>query len=196
LSAISLYPRIVQKDEVASLERVVTMEEILEVLKGFAKDKSPDLGGWIVEFFLFFFDLVGPELPTIIEETRVCGKVIRPLNSTFLALIPKAYRPSSLSDFRPIALCNLCYNIVTKIIACRIRPFLSKARFEEQLSFLKGRHILDAIGTAQECLQSIKTKKIQAVLLKLDLKKAYDCTIWDYLRLLLLQCGFGYLMFN
>jgi hypothetical protein len=41
LAAISLYPRIVQEEEVATLERVVTMEEILEVLKGFSKDKSP-----------------------------------------------------------------------------------------------------------------------------------------------------------
>jgi hypothetical protein len=30
--------------------------------------------------------------------------------------------------------------------------------------------------------------------LKLDLKKAYDCTNWDYLRLMLIQCGFGHHM--
>jgi hypothetical protein len=30
--------------------------------------------------------------------------------------------------------------------------------------------------------------------LKLDLKKYYDCTNWDYLRLMLIQCGFGHRM--
>jgi hypothetical protein len=59
------------------------------------------------------------------------------------------------------------------------------------LGFLKGRQILDAIGTARECLHSIKSKKIQAIILKLDLKKAYDCTNWYFLRLILLQSGFG-----
>jgi hypothetical protein len=59
------------------------------------------------------------------------------------------------------------------------------------LGFLKGRQILDAIGTAQECLHSIKSKKLHSIILKLDLKKAYDCTDWDYLRLILLQSGFG-----
>jgi len=62
------------------------------------------------------------------------------------------------------------------------------------LGFLKGRQILDTIGTTHECLHSIKTKKLQAVILKLDLKKDYNCMNWDYLRLLLLHCGFGYLM--
>jgi hypothetical protein len=59
------------------------------------------------------------------------------------------------------------------------------------LGFLKGRQIIDAIGTAQEVLHNIKLKKIQALILKLDLKKAFDCINWDYLRLILLQSGFG-----
>jgi hypothetical protein len=59
------------------------------------------------------------------------------------------------------------------------------------LGFLKGRQILDAIGTAHECLHSIKMKKLKALILKLDLKKAYDCINWDFLRLTLLQTGFS-----
>jgi hypothetical protein len=61
----------------------------------------------------------------------------------------------------------------------------------EQLGFLKGRQILDAVGTAHECIHSIKTKKLQALLLKLDLKKVYDCVSWDFLRLIMFQTGFS-----
>jgi hypothetical protein len=95
-----------------------------------------------------------------VEESRTRGEVIKQLNSTFIALIPKANHPNKFFDFRPIALCNLCYKIITKIIERRIHPILSRALSEEQLGFLKGRQILDAIGTAQECLHSIKDKKI------------------------------------
>jgi hypothetical protein len=144
-----------------------------------------------VEFFLSFFELVGQDLLDMVEESRIRGEVISSINSTFLALIPKVNNPTAFSDFRSIALCNLCYKIIAKVIAKRIRPILSRSLSEEQLGFLKGRQILDAIGTAQECLHSIKSKKLQAIILKLDLKKAYDCTNWDYLRLILLQCGFG-----
>jgi hypothetical protein len=59
------------------------------------------------------------------------------------------------------------------------------------LGFLKGRQILDAIGTAQECLHSIKNKNSKALILKLDLKKAFDCIDWDFLRLILAQTGFS-----
>jgi hypothetical protein len=117
--------------------------------------------------------------------------VNRSINSTFIALIPKVNGSASFGDFRPIALCNLCYKIITKIIANRIRPILSRTISKEQFGFLKGRQIIDAIGTVQECIHSIREKKLQAMILKIDLKKAYDCISWDYLRLVLLQCGFG-----
>jgi hypothetical protein len=81
----------------------------------------------------------------------------------------------TFGDYRPIALCNLCYKLIAKVIANRIKPILSRALSSEQLGFLKGRQILDAIGTTQECLHSIKVKKQKALILKLDLKKAYDC---------------------
>jgi hypothetical protein len=144
-----------------------------------------------MEFFIQFFELVGKDFLDAMEEKRLGGEVIKSINLNFIALIPKVNCPSSFGDFRPLALCNLCYKIIAKIIARRIRPILSHSFSEEQHGFLKGRHILDAIDTTQECLHSIKVKKLQAIILKLDLKKAYDCINWDFLRLTLLQCGFG-----
>jgi hypothetical protein len=191
IASVRLYPRMVSVEDVLILEKPCTIEEVLDVLRGFTKDKSPGPDGWTVEFFLHFFDLVANDLLEAVEESRLTGEVNRSMNSTFIALIPKVNGPATFGDFRPIALCNLCYKIISKIIAKRIRPILSRTLSEEQFGFLKGRQIIDAIGTAQECLHSIREKKLQALILKIDLKKAYDCISWDFLRLALLQCGFG-----
>jgi hypothetical protein len=95
--------------------------------------------------------------------------VIRSLNSTFLTLIPKVNKPTSFGDFRPIALCNLTYKIITKLIKNMIKIVLSRTLSREKLRFLKGRQILDEIGTAQKCTHSIKLKKLKAMILNLDL---------------------------
>jgi hypothetical protein len=191
LNSVRLYPTFVTALEVQELEKIVTKDEVLEVVKGFSRDKSPRPNSWTVEFYHCFFEMVGQDLVDMVEETRLKGEIIPAINSTFVALIPKVNKPTVFNDFRPISLCNLCYKIISKIIAERLRPILSRVLSEEQLGFLKGRQILDAIGTAQECLHSIRAKKLKAPILKIDLRKAYDYTSWDFLRLVLHQCGFG-----
>jgi len=64
----------------------------------------------------------------------------------------------------------------------------------EQFGFLPERQIIDAIGITQECLHSIKSKKMQALILKLDLSKAYDRVNWDMLRFILCQIGVPFIV--
>jgi hypothetical protein len=191
VSVARLFPHSVTREDALQLDKPCTLQEISAALKSFSKDKSPGPDGWTVEFYLHFFDLVGQDLLELVEDTRLNGKVIGTINSTFLTLIPKAASPTTFGDYRPISLCNLCYKLISKVIASRIKPILSRFLSKEQLGFLKGRQILDAIGTAQECLHNIKIKKSKALILKLDLKKAFDCIDWDFLRLILVQTGFS-----
>jgi hypothetical protein len=50
-------------------------------------------------------------------EARLNGNISGGLNATFIALFPKANKPQIFGDFRPISLFNLCYKIISKIIA-------------------------------------------------------------------------------
>jgi len=61
----------------------------------------------------------------LVEESRVKGRVNGAINATFLALIPKSNKPDSFGGYRPIALCNLVYKIISKIIATRIKSCFS-----------------------------------------------------------------------
>jgi hypothetical protein len=145
----------------------------------------------MVEFFIFFFDLVGADLLQMVEDSRIKGKIFGSLNSTFLVLIPKENNSVSFNDYRPISLCNLIYKVISKVISNRIKPILERSLSAEQLGFLKGRRIQDAIGAAHESIHNIKQKNIKALVMKLDLKKAFDSIDWEFLRLILHTVGFG-----
>jgi hypothetical protein len=134
---------------------------------------------------------VGDDMLELVEDARIKGKIKISLNTTFLALIPKENNPLAFGDYRHIALCNLCYKLISTVISNRIKPILSRELSSEKLGFLKGRNILYAIGTTQEFIHIIKARKQQALILKLDLKKAYDCVSWDFLHLILVQTGFS-----
>lgn len=125
----------------------------------------------------------------MVNFSRVNGSISGALNSTFVTLIPKSNKPLTFGDFRPIALCNLVYKLIAKIIAQRLKSVLSEFISPEQFGFLSGRQIHDALGIAQELLHNIKIKKMKAILLKMDLEKAYDRVNWNFLRLILIRIG-------
>ena len=111
-------------------------------------------------------------------------------NATFLTLIPKEIGSEDPGKFRPIALCNVIYKIITKVIANRLRPLLPILISPEQAGFVEGRQILDGIILVHEVIHSLKQDKTPGMLLKLDLSKAYDKLNWDFLKGILRSFGF------
>lgn len=75
----------------------VTMGELESTLKWFKKDKSQGLDGWSVEFYLSFFDIIGPNLLKVIKDCRTSRRMYEAINTTFIALIPKTNSPQSFS---------------------------------------------------------------------------------------------------
>lgn len=70
-----------------------------------------------------------------------------------------------------------------------MRNFLSLHLSLEQHDFLKDRNILDAVALTQECMHSIHCRKLDAAILKIDLKKAYDSVDWGFIRCLPTRIG-------
>lgn len=71
----------------------------------------------------------------------------------------------------------------------RLKPILIQLISKEQFRFLQHRQIRDAMALAQEALHSIKLSKQEAMILKINLSKAYYRVNWTYFHLILLQLG-------
>jgi len=65
---IEYFPQMLNDEESSSLFILVTLEELKVVFFHFKKEKSPGPDGWAVEFFIFFFDLVGEDLLAMVDE--------------------------------------------------------------------------------------------------------------------------------
>ena len=100
--------------------------------------------------------------------------MLKALNATFLALIPKENGTEDPGKLRLIALCNVIYKIISKVIANRLRPLLPFLIYPEQVGFVEGRQIMDGIILVHETIHLVKNGKFQGMLLKLDLSKDYD----------------------
>ena len=93
LKVLRLFPSYLTEEDREAFTSPVTLSEVEDALKTFKKDKAPGPDGWTVEFYLCFFDLLGPSLLNLVETSRSMGMVSPALNSTFIALIPKNEHP-------------------------------------------------------------------------------------------------------
>ena len=94
--------------------------------------------------------------------------------------------------FRPIALCNVVYKIISKIIANRLKPLLPTLVLEEKMRYVEARQILNNIIQAHEVVHSLISNRQAGMIMQLDLEKAYDKISWAYIRRVLIAYGFDH----
>jgi len=98
-----------------------------------------------------------------------------------------------MKDWRPIAVCNVLYKIISKVLANRLKKVLPNCIFDNQSAFILGRSIFDNVMVEIEVLHFMKAKsrgEDMYVALKLDISKAYYRMLWNYLRAVLNNNGF------
>ncbi|CAN6713066.1 unnamed protein product [Malus baccata var. baccata] len=76
---------------------------------------TPRPDGFSGSFYQDNWEVVGNDVTKTIKAFWHSGKLLKKLNHTNLVLIPKVLCPKSLVQYRPIALCNVCYKIIAKI---------------------------------------------------------------------------------
>lgn len=98
---------------------------------------------------------MGRDLLLALEEGRRNRSILKELNTTMVALIPKKEVVNSFADFHPIALCNTFYKIFTKAISIRLSKILPKLISVEQGGFVPNRETPEGAIVAHEVLHSI-----------------------------------------
>jgi len=128
----------------------------------------------------------------IVEDSMRNKTILKSLNTSFVALIPKQHNAQTLERYRPIALCNVVYKIISKVVANKLKPLLPMLIFGEQTGYVEGRQILDNIIQAHEVVHSLTCTKRAGMIMQLDIAKAYDKVNWIYIKKVLTAFGFDH----
>ncbi|XP_059663437.1 uncharacterized protein LOC132309102 [Cornus florida] len=184
--------KVLNEKDNQSLDCAISKEEIKRVVMHFHPDKAPDLDGFPARFYQHFWRVIGQDVINAVSHFVTKSTLPQGINSTFLTLIPKANHGDNIANYRPIALCNLVYKIISKILANRLSSVLPNIIGPEQVAFIKGRKLHDNILLVSDLIKGFGKKHGDlTIVLKVDLQKAFDSVDWDFLQRVLRWHGFS-----
>lgn len=174
------------------LTAVPSSEEITNIVFSMDSSSSPGLDGFPGSFYQNCWDIVDSDVISFVQYFFQHNWFYPNANSNFIVLLPKVEGANMISQFRPIALANILFKIIPKILADRLGPIASRIIFSQQTAFLKGRHISDCIGLVSEGFNMLDRKiRCGNVGIKVDIAKAFDTLNWSFLSEVLTRFGFS-----
>ncbi|GJW18842.1 protein LAZ1 [Tanacetum coccineum] len=145
-------------------------------------DKAPRPDGYTSAFFKKAWDIVGIEVCDAVRDFFLNGQILKEINQTFIALIPKIPTPLRINDYHPISCCNVIYKCISKTLTNRIIEGVKDVVSENQSAFNPGRNISDNILITQELMHNYhRNRRPPRCAFKVDIQKAYDTVDWRFL---------------
>ncbi|GJX26449.1 aspartic peptidase [Tanacetum coccineum] len=154
LNMDGLFLKKVSADSFSNMVRPVTDEEIKAAVFSIRDEHAPGPDGFSSAFFKKGWDLVSLDVCHAIGDFFVNGRLLKEINHTFIALIPKVSTPLKINDYRPISCCNVIYKCISTIITNRIIDGIKEVVSDNQSAFVPGRRISDNILITQELMHN------------------------------------------
>ncbi|KAL2246377.1 UNVERIFIED_CONTAM: hypothetical protein Sindi_2905900 [Sesamum indicum] len=182
---------LLSEEDVNSLLLPFTPADVKQAVFDIAEDKAPGPDGYSSGFFKAAWPIVGQEVTSAVLDFFNTRRLLKQINTTLLALIPKVHTPMTVGDFRPISCCNVLYKIIAKLLVQRLSVILDKLISPCQAAFVPGRSIGDNIMLAQELFTGYNQARLPPrCALKVDIRKAYDTVEWDFMIAVMELFGF------
>ncbi|XP_021735655.1 uncharacterized protein LOC110702256 [Chenopodium quinoa] len=102
------------------------------------ENKCPCPDGYTSSFFKQAWEIVKADVCGAVLNFFETGMLLKQINTTSLTLVPKVASATAVTQYRPIACCNVIYKIISKMICTRLKEILPDIISEEQGAFISG----------------------------------------------------------
>lgn len=184
-------PKLIDDNTNKLLTMLLTKAEIKAAVFNLNKYGAPGPDGFGGFFFQTYWDIIQKDFTDAILQFFKSSWILPNFNANTLNLIPKHSNAVRVEHYRPIAMANFKFKVISKIIANRLASILPSIISDNQKGFIKGRNIKDCLCLASEAVNLLDKKAYGGNLaLKIDITKAFDTLDWGFLLKVLSCFGF------
>ncbi|GAU35456.1 hypothetical protein TSUD_364120 [Trifolium subterraneum] len=181
-------PSLISDNVNTLLTMLPSKEEIKNAVFSLNKDSAPGPDGFGAYFFQAYWEIIQNDVVNAVIQFFISGWILPNYNSNTIVLIPKIGSADTVEKFRPIALANFKFKIITKVLADKLAQIMPIIISKEQRGFIHGRNIKDCIGLTSEVINLLHNKSFGGnIAMKIDISKAFDTLDWTFLLKVLKQ---------
>lgn len=142
-------------------------------------------------FYHTAWDIVSEDIICTVSTFFSHGYIYSGLNSNFLILLPEGSDSQMIENYKPIALRNFPFKIITRLLASRLGNIIKDIISYHQFVFISGKCNHDCITIALDGINCLSCQSYGGkISLKIDNQKAFDTNRWDFWLEVLRSYGF------
>ena len=137
-------------DKASQCEGHLTVEECFVALQGMARRKAPGLDGFPMEFYLKFWDVLGPDLVAVLNSCFDSGVLSLSQRRGVISLSFKKGDRLDPRNWRPISLLNVDYKLAARVVAGRLLKVIHLVVSKDQTCGVQGRFIGENVALLRD----------------------------------------------
>ena len=173
-------------------EKEFALDELFLSMKSMENGKTPGNDVITKEFYETFWDELKFAFIKSINQAKVTGELSISQRQAVIKLIEKKDRDKRfIKNWRPISLLNVNAKIISKAMALRLKNVLPSIISTNQTAYVNKRCISESGRLISDILEICDKQKIGGFLVTMDIEKAFDSLVHNFLLTVLAKFGFG-----
>ena len=182
-----------ETSERESCDKIITLSEVLISLKKTKNGSAPGSDGIPAEFYKVFWIDIKTPLFNCYKYSFEQGILTKSQRKGVMTLLHKGKGLSrdDLTNWRPIALTNVDYKLLSKTLAIRLKTVIDTLVDKDQKGFISGRNIGELLREIDDIIEHEKSEGTNSLLLSVDYRKAFDTISTVHINKVIELFGFG-----